>query len=253
MVLYFSATGNTEYAAKEIARLTDDVSLNLLEKIQKADYSEITSDKPFVICAPIYVCEIPNFVRDFLNKVKLTGCREVYFVFTSGGYSGIASRLARIFCRHKGYVYKGSADILMPRNYIASDAYPMQDAETVKARIASAKEKIVKSAQIIKEGGKLKSRHVWLFEYVIILPVTPLWIKHVLTAKAFYVKDSCIGCGKCARVCPFNNINIVEKKPVWGDKCTHCMACISNCPKECIEYGKITPGKERYLFKKWDK
>lgn len=251
MVLYFSATGNTEFAAKEIARLTDDESLNLLNKIQTSDYSEIHSDKPFVICAPIYVCEIPNFMSSFLKKVKLSGSREVYFLFTSGGYSGVASSLARLFCRKKGLIYKGSIDVIMPRNYIASDAYPMQDAETVKSRIAEAKEKLVEAGKVIKAGEHLKSRHVWLFEYVIILPVTPLWIKFVLRAKDFYVLDTCIGCGKCAKVCPFNNIIIEDKKPVWGDKCTHCMACISNCPKESIEYGKITEGKDRYLFKKW--
>ena len=82
------------------------------------------------------------------------------------------------------------------------------------------------------------------------MPFKPFWVKFMLTAKAFYVKDSCIGCGKCAKLCPLNNINIVEKKPVWGKKCTHCMACICNCPKDSIEYGTITVGKERYLFKK---
>ena len=127
-----------------------------------------------------FVPRYMNFVNDFLKRVKLTGSREFYFVFTSGGYSGIASRLARIYCRHRGLTYKGSADIIMPRNYIASDAYPMQDAETVKARIAAAKEKIAETAEIIKSAGRLKSRHVWLFEYLIILPVTQrifiLWI-----------------------------------------------------------------------------
>ena len=34
MILYFSATGNTEFLAKELAKLTDDTSLNLLEKNQ---------------------------------------------------------------------------------------------------------------------------------------------------------------------------------------------------------------------------
>lgn len=251
MVLYFSATGNTEYAAKEIAVITGDESLNLLQKIRASDYSKISSEKPFVICAPIYVCEIPYFMNRFLKRVELSGNREVYFVFTSGGYSGCASVLAKALCRKKGLIYKGSADLIMPRNYIASDMYPMQDSDTIRLKIADARKQTEQIASIIKNGGRLKSRHVFLFETLIILPFVPLWVKLKLTAKDFSVKDTCLGCGKCAKVCPLNNINIVEKKPVWGKKCTHCMACICNCPKDSIEYGTITVGKERYLFKKF--
>ena len=251
MILYFSATGNTEFIAKELAKLTDDTCLNLLEKIQKSDYSEIHSEKPFVICAPIYVCELPYFLVQFLKKTKLTGNREIYCILSSGGYSGHACLQAKTIARRQKLIYKGSADIVMPRNYIASDLYPMLSVEENKDRISKAKTAIADAAQIIKAGGVLKKRHVFLFESLIIMPVAGPWRKFVLTAKAFYAKDSCIGCGKCAKVCPLNNINIVEKKPEWGKKCTHCMACIANCPKESIEYGKTTVGKERYLFKKY--
>ena len=36
--------------------------------------------------------------------------------------------------------------------------------------------------------------------------------------------------------CPLNNIRLENGKPVWGKHCTHCMACICDCPKEAIEY-----------------
>ena len=251
MVLYFSATGNTEFVAREIARLTDDTCLNLLDKIKTGDYSEIYSEKPFVFCSPVYVCELPSFFRKFLRKVKLSGSKKVYFLITSGGYSGIASGQASLLSRKKRLCYMGTGDIFMPRNYIASDAYPMQDAPEVHKLISNGKKKIEEAAEILKNGGKLKKRYVFLFEYLIVKPVAIFWGKFVLTAKAFYVKDSCIGCGKCSRLCPLDNIQIQDKKPVWGKSCTHCMACISNCPKDSIEYGKITLGKERYLFKKW--
>lgn len=55
MILYFSATGNTEYVAKELAKLLEDESFNLLNRIRDKDYSPIHSDKTFVICAPVYV------------------------------------------------------------------------------------------------------------------------------------------------------------------------------------------------------
>ena len=60
MVLYFSATGNTEFIAKEIARRLDDPCVNLLERIRKNDHSDLHSDTPFIICAPVYICEMPR-------------------------------------------------------------------------------------------------------------------------------------------------------------------------------------------------
>ena len=48
--------------------------------------------------------------------------------------------------------------------------------------------------------------------------------------------------------CPTNNIVIQNGKPVWGNNCTHCMACICRCPAEAIEYGKKSVGKPRYRF-----
>mgnify|MGYP000035585405 FL=1 len=45
-----------------------------------------------------------------------------------------------------------------------------------------------------------------------------------------------------------NNIKIVNGGSVWGDNCTHCMACIAGCPKEAIEYEKKTQGKTIYYL-----
>ena len=58
--------------------------------------------------------------------------------------------------------------------------------------------------------------------------------------------DKCVGCGKCSRLCPLNNIEMTDRRPVWKKPCAHCMACILNCPFEAIEYGSITQKKEKY-------
>lgn len=47
-----------------------------------------------------------------------------------------------------------------------------------------------------------------------------------------------------------NNITLPNGRPVWGDNCTQCMACICYCPTEAIEYGKKSLGKPRYRFEK---
>ena len=103
MILYFSATGNTKYAAQKLASLLEDEPLDLLERIKKHDHSAIGSSKPFVICAPVYVCEMPRFLASFLAQTPLTGTSEVYFVFTSGGYTGIGGVAAGRHRRIRGH------------------------------------------------------------------------------------------------------------------------------------------------------
>lgn len=76
--------------------------------------------------------------------------------------------------------------------------------------------------------------------------INTLFYPLIVSAKKFYATDACIGCGKCTEVCPLNNVSLKDGKPVWGDHCTHCMACICKCPKEAVEYGNRSKGKPRY-------
>ena len=251
MVLYFSATGNTEFIAREIARRLDDECVNLLPRFKANDHSPLRSDKPFVICAPVYVCEMPRFMAKYLREQTFTGCRDVYFVFTSGGYAGISGALAKSMFRKKGMVYHGHAEFTMPRNYIANDSYPMLEKQAVEQRILAACKKLDGVAEDIRTGGKLTARHIYLFESIITLPFNPVWCKYKLQAKDFYSTDACIGCGKCVSLCPLNNITLENGLPVWGNDCTHCMACIAHCPTNAIEYGTVTQNKERYTFGKY--
>ena len=251
MILYFSATGNTEFIAKELARHLDDECVNILQRVKSGDRTPLHSEKPFIICAPVYVCEMPRFMSKYLKEQVFSGSRDVYGIFTSGGYCGITGQLARRLFKKKGMTYHGHAEFKMPRNYVANDSYPMLEREEIEKRILACRDQAKQVAEDIKAGRKLKSRHVFLFETIITVPFNPVWCKYKLTAKDFYAKDNCIGCGKCARLCPLNNIRLEEKVPVWGNSCTHCMACIGNCPVDAIEYGTVTQDKEQYNFGKY--
>ena len=251
MILYYSATGNTEFIAKELAKRLDDKCINLLERVKTQDHTPLHSEKPFIICAPVYVCEMPRFMSKYLKEQTFTGNKDVYFTFTSGGYCGISGVLAKSMFRKKKMNYLGHAEFKMPRNYVANDAYPMLEKDEVEKRILSSYHQLEQVVSDIQAGKKLKARHVFLFETLITVPFNPVWCKYKLKAKEFYAEDSCIGCGKCEKLCPLNNIKIIDNKPVWGDQCTHCMACIGNCPTEAIEYGTITQDKEPYNFGKY--
>lgn len=49
------------------------------------------------------------------------------------------------------------------------------------------------------------------------------------------IEMKCIGCGKCVRVCPFDAIDMVEKKAIINEKCTACGQCVEACPVKAIE------------------
>ena len=252
MIVYFSATGNTAFVAKELAARLNDESVDLLHRVKTKDYTPLHSDKPYIICAPVYVCEMPVFMAKYLKKLKFTGNKDVYFVFTSGGYCGISGLLAKWMFVKKWKRFKGYTEVKLPRNYVANDYYPMLSVEEIENRITNAYKQLDDITAVIASGGKLEAiREVKLWEILVTVPFTPVWYKLKLTADDFYVKENCIGCGKCARLCPLNNIEIVDKKPVWGKHCTHCMACIGNCPVEAIEYGTITQTKRPYNFGKY--
>lgn len=249
MVLYFSGTGNTEYIAKLIADGLGDECVDLFDRIRTNDRSPLYSEKTYVICSPIYVCEMPLFLINYLKSITFNGNNKVYFVFTSGGYSGSAKVQAKLFSMKKNLKCLGCVEFVMPRNYVANSRYDMDDEKVIYSKISNATKKVKEVVEDIKHENKLKTRHVWLFETLIIAHFAPLWTKYKLVAKDFYTTDVCVGCRLCEKVCPLNNIKVEDRKPKWGESCTHCMACISKCPKKAIEFGNVTQGKTRYLLK----
>ena len=69
-----------------------------------------------------------------------------------------------------------------------------------------------------------------------------------MSTKPFYADEKCVGCGKCASICPSGAIEMVGGRPAWTkSKCLKCCGCLGRCPVSAIQYGKKTASRGRYV------
>ena len=246
MILCYSGTGNSRYIAHRIADALGDGLLSMNDRIKAGDTSPIEVNERLIIVTPTYAWRIPRIVRDWLTKTEFPGAKRAWFVMNCGSEIGNAAKYNRTLCREKQLSYMGTAQIIMPENYIAMFDAPR--AEEARQIVDRAESDIGRAATAIAENQAFPPPRDNLYDRFMSGPVNPIFYAFCVKAKAFTVSDACIGCGKCAALCPTNNITIQNGKPVWGGDCTHCMACICYCPAEAIEYGKKSLGKPRYHF-----
>ena len=246
MILCYSGTGNSRYIAHRIADALGDGLLSMNDRIKAGDTSPIEVNERLIIVTPTYAWRIPRIVRDWLTKTEFPGAKRAWFVMNCGSEIGNAAKYNRTLCREKQLNYMGTAQIIMPENYIAMFDAPQ--AEEARQIVDRAEPGIDRAATAIAENQAFPPPRDNLYDRFMSGPVNPIFYAFCVKAKAFTVSDACIGCGKCAALCPTNNITIQNGKPVWGGDCTHCMACICYCPAEAIEYGKKSLGKPRYHF-----
>ncbi len=248
MILCFSGTGNSRYIAERISSALNEEIINLNAKIKARDYSAINSDKNVIVVVPTYAWRIPRVVSDWLSKTELTGAEKIWFVMDCGEEIGNASKYNHRLSEKKNLCYMGTAQIVMPENYVAMFGVPTK--EQAKKIVENAEPFIDEVISRIKEQKPFDAPRNKLYDRFMSGAVNPIFYGFIVKADAFRVSDDCVGCGQCVKLCPLNNIGLKDGKPVWGKNCTHCMACICYCPKEAIEYGKKSVGKPRYRFEK---
>lgn len=115
------------------------------------------------------------------------------------------------------------------------DGCPVASTEAVEA-IASVMGKEVASgtkmvARVICSGGTDKSKDD--FEYY---GVEDCKAANMFKGGSKSCKYGCLGLGTCAKVCPFDAIEITEDRlaVINVEKCTGCGKCIEECPKDVI-------------------
>ena len=247
MILYFSGTGNSRWAAQRLAEaLGDDEVVSINDALKAGEAPTLRSERPIMVVAPTYAWRLPRVVDAWLRRVRFEGNRDVYFVLTCGGAVDNAAKYARRLCRVAGMRFRGLAEVVMPENYVA--LYDVPGEEECRKLMARAGERLDQLAGLVQAGVPFPEAPLTMKARFRSGPVNVAFYPALVHDKAFTVSDACTSCGLCAARCPLNNIALEAGRPVWKGECTHCMACIGGCPTEAIEYGEKSKGRRRYYL-----
>ena len=150
MVLYFTGTGNSRYVAQRMAEALGDELLSMNDRIKAGNTSPITSGERLVIVTPTYAWRIPRIVRDWLAETDFPCGAQAWFVMTCGSEIGNAAKYNRVLCTEKQLTYMGTAQIVMPENYIAMFNAPQT--EEARQIVAKAEPDIDRVISAIRAG-----------------------------------------------------------------------------------------------------
>jgi len=234
-IYWFSGTGNSLYAAKRLAAELGGASLHsMAEDIPHEAVGGSGEKIGFVF--PSYYSNLPRVVRSFIEKINIKDGTYLFTLVTMGGV-GMGSVAAIESClKQKNLRLDYGRSILMPANYAIM--YNPADKTKVENRLEKINKKIKKISLQIKAGVKSVRKITFTSEKL---------YKNIETLDTqFFAGDSCNACGQCAKICPVGNIKMDDKKPRWLRHCEHCVACMSWCPTQAIQYGEKTKKRRRY-------
>ena len=232
--IYLSGTGNTKHCLEKLVSLLDESAecvpledKDITEKIKKNDV--------IYLGYPTQFSNMPFMVRDFIqSNPELWPGKKVFCVAAMGAFSGDGAGCSARLLKKYGAEILGGLHIRMPDSVCDSKLLKKSLDENHEI-VRLADDKIEKSAKSILEG-KYPKEGITFISHLCGLFGQRLWFygKTAGYSDKLRISGACIGCGKCANVCPMHNIVLNGNRAVPGKQCTMCYRCISLCPQKAI-------------------
>ena len=251
MIFYFSGCGNSRHVAETIAAQLNDILVFIPEadRENRYDYT-LAENERLGFVFPVYAWAPPKLVLDFVRKLHISVQPEyVYFACTCGDECGHTEKIFRKAIAEKGWTLSACFSMKMPETYIGMPGFKLDTEENARKKIETAevcmRRNIPRLINRESFSEMIPGSAAWLKSYLI----NGSFNKFATDDRKYRVTEKCIGCGKCVKVCPLQNVTLEEGRPKWHGHCTMCMACYHHCPVNAIQYGKGTVGKGQYYFK----
>lgn len=261
---YFSGTGNSRYAAQELAnRLPDCTLIPIVHRLNEKDFTINGDVVGFVF--PLHGMTLPIPVQFLLRKAVFTNENPYIFGVTTRAGSKVYAfqKLAQLLKRKK-QILNTSIILTMWNNDPKLKEYEdpsEKDISAMRENVSSQMDALINLIKNREDSLAVDTNFVtfdlpqpltWLMEHLIL---AAMWMNTWLKVKDYFSADEkCIHCGVCEKVCLSNKIKLVDGKPTWDDsmQCYLCYTCLNYCPSHAIQINdkvymkSFTPVKGRY-------
>ncbi len=233
--IYFSGTGNSRYAVELFcgeydkgAKVFSIEDGNVIEAVER--------ENMLVFAYPVQYSTVPKILRDFISdKKELWKNKKIFVIATMGLFSGDGAGVLGRLLQKYGAEILGGLHLRMPDS-IGDEKVLKRPLEKNKKLVKKAEKKIKKAVRLLSSGKPSQEGLGVLYRMAGFFGQR-LNFGHKTknySDKLRVDEDRCIGCGKCEKLCPMNNIKVVAKKIVQNNQCTMCYRCINNCPKQAM-------------------
>jgi ferredoxin len=243
-IYYFSGTGNSLYAARELQKRLPSSKLLPIVRLLKNNTITTSADRAGLVF-PNFCLSIPIPVRDFLKKVDFSAVRYFFAICTKGGSQSEAFDYIDILLKKQGKRLQAVLELNMPWNHPLGkeNLIGTNTGERMRRMDTEMKKKMDAFSKRILAEKKSGADHEIRCRQKNLFSLAPNALNYGLHCYMyqkllqFRIDSNCNGCGICDIVCLSRKIKMKGKKPIWQEKvkCYACYACINFCPQRAIQ------------------
>ena len=254
-IYYFSGTGNSLYAAREMQKRLPGSKLTSIVRELRRDIIKTDADTVGLVF-PNFCLTLPIPVKEFLQKADFSSARYLFAVCTRGGSPSTALTDMDRILKKKGKRLHAAVHVNMPWNHpLGKENLPGEaTTERIEALMKGMRRKLDILAEKVLVGAEYRPADT---DALIRLPLFIRGLNRLMPKKAndrmhvrlyqerlsFYRDEKCSGCGVCENVCLAGKIHLVDSGPVWQEQapCLACYACVNYCPSQSIQIRDAFP------------